>query len=205
MKNFARGLAVVGLISAFAGAAGAAELITNGSFETGDLTGWTSANTGYFAVISGSSSGFFGVAPDVAGAEDGRYYLADGTNGQTATYSQTFNDVAGAFYGVSLWYASNGGAPSTQFLAINNVTVAANNPAIQSGWLHYTTSFTGSGSDTLSLGSRNDPNANFFDNISVTGPSAVPEASTWALMILGFGGMGAMLRRRRSLAGLTTA
>ncbi|MBS0334045.1 MAG: PEPxxWA-CTERM sorting domain-containing protein [Proteobacteria bacterium] len=31
---------------------------------------------------------------------------------------------------------------------------------------------------------------------------AVPEPGAWALMILGFGGAGAMLRRRRRLAGV---
>jgi hypothetical protein len=33
-----------------------------------------------------------------------------------------------------------------------------------------------------------------IDNVSVTG---VPEPASWALMILGFGAGGAMLRRRR--------
>jgi hypothetical protein len=28
----------------------------------------------------------------------------------------------------------------------------------------------------------------------------IPEPATWAMMILGFGGIGAMMRRRRSLA-----
>lgn len=37
-----------------------------------------------------------------------------------------------------------------------------------------------------------------FDNIDVS-PLAAPEPSTWALMIAGFGGMGAMVRRRRRL------
>jgi hypothetical protein len=35
-------------------------------------------------------------------------------------------------------------------------------------------------------------------NLSVT--SAVPEPATWGMMILGFGGLGVMLRRRRALA-----
>ena len=37
----------------------------------------------------------------------------------------------------------------------------------------------------------------FIDNVSAM---AVPEPATWALTILGFGGVGAMLRRRRVLA-----
>jgi hypothetical protein len=36
-----------------------------------------------------------------------------------------------------------------------------------------------------------------LDNIAVT---AVPEPATWAMMILGFGAAGAMMRRRRALA-----
>ncbi len=33
-----------------------------------------------------------------------------------------------------------------------------------------------------------------------TGVGGIPEPTTWAMMLLGFGGLGAMLRRRRSLA-----
>jgi hypothetical protein len=44
----------------------------------------------------------------------------------------------------------------------------------------------------------------FFEvqSLTVTGlaPTAVPEPSTWALMILGFGAAGTMLRRRRTAA-----
>ena len=41
-----------------------------------------------------------------------------------------------------------------------------------------------------------------IDNVAVTGtpdPSAVPEPAAWALMILGFGAAGTMLRRRRAI------
>jgi hypothetical protein len=48
--------------------------------------------------------------------------------------------------------------------------------------------------DTNGVASGNDF---AIDNISVT---AVPEPMTWALMILGFGGVGAVVRRRRSAA-----
>ncbi len=43
-------------------------------------------------------------------------------------------------------------------------------------------------------------------NFDLQQPGGVPEAATWALMLVGFGGMGAMLRsRRRSLRGIETA
>lgn len=50
-------------------------------------------------------------------------------------------------------------------------------------------------------------NANYFDGqrpitISgvVRGDTGVPEPATWAMMLIGFSGMGAMLRRRRFAA-----
>jgi hypothetical protein len=40
---------------------------------------------------------------------------------------------------------------------------------------------------------------------STTGGGAVPEPATWAMMLVGFGGLGALIRRRRSEAALATA
>jgi hypothetical protein len=46
---------------------------------------------------------------------------------------------------------------------------------------------------------------NYFDQTFVfTVASAVPELSTWAMMILGFAGVGYMTYRRRNLAAVTT-
>jgi hypothetical protein len=39
----------------------------------------------------------------------------------------------------------------------------------------------------------------------ITATAAVPEPATWAMMLVGFGGLGATLRRRRELTGLPTA
>lgn len=55
----------------------------------------------------------------------------------------------------------------------------------------------GAGTYTLTVqGTRGDQGV-FGGHVDVT---AVPEPSTWALMLLGFGGIGWQLRRRRSLA-----
>jgi len=37
-----------------------------------------------------------------------------------------------------------------------------------------------------------------LDNVSMSGPTAVPEPATWAMMILGFGATGVLMRRRRA-------
>ena len=57
--------------------------------------------------------------------------------------------------------------------------------------------FVGTGNvETIRLTATNGGNAGvFFDNISVS--TAVPEPATWAMMIMGFGVAGALLRRRR--------
>lgn len=44
-----------------------------------------------------------------------------------------------------------------------------------------------------------------FDDITVSAVAAVPEASTWAMMLVGFGGIGAALRRRRSKVAVRVA
>jgi hypothetical protein len=56
------------------------------------------------------------------------------------------------------------------------------------------------GSLTFSIGTRNaEPFGPLIDNVKLDiTPSAVPEASTWVMMIAGFGTAGMALRRRRT-------
>lgn len=53
-------------------------------------------------------------------------------------------------------------------------------------------------------GVRLDSSQNSFE-ISNIGAVAVPEPATWGLMIVGFGGIGAVLRRRQSMGSVATA
>jgi choice-of-anchor C domain-containing protein len=206
-------------------AAGAAELLVNGSFEdigAGAPEGWGGLT--YYAggvalpgwtVASGSvdlttSASFWGPA------YDGNYSL-DINGWNPGTITQSFGTVIGQLYAVSFAYGRNvAGAenPATATVTAGGQTVnvsAADDGSFGSGrnmiWKTGGFTFTGTGSPTtISLQATNGSNGGvFFDKISVqsedlAGAAAVPEPATWALMIGGFGLMGAMLRRRRGLA-----
>jgi choice-of-anchor C domain-containing protein len=200
-------------------AAGAAELLTNGSFEDfGAATpdpgwmGYTYYNGGGVAlpgwnVVSGSVDVIW------TGSPWGPAY--DGTNSldingwNAGTISQSFATDIGKLYTVSFAYSRNpAGAPNP---ATADVSVgsnifhvsAANDGSFGSqynmAWKTGSFSFVGAGQDTIRLAATVEGNGGvFFDKVSVSG--AVPEPASWALMIGGFGVAGAMLRRRPSLA-----
>jgi hypothetical protein len=48
--------------------------------------------------------------------------------------------------------------------------------------------------------SRNGNTGNVGATLTPSVKGGVPEPATWAMMMIGFGGMGALLRRRRSQA-----
>jgi hypothetical protein len=82
---------------------------------------------------------------------------------------------------------------------IADVTNPANNSL--PGWLEYSYSgLLATGTSTvLQVHGQQDPEAMFFDDFSVTpAVSAVPEPSTWAMMIVGFVGLGSLAYRRKS-------
>jgi len=73
---------------------------------------------------------------------------------------------------------------------------------IDGSWDHYALSgFTNLTNLTFAADSGSFLTVGFgIDNLDLTGAPAVPEASTWAMMIIGFGMAGAALRRRQSTA-----
>lgn len=206
-------------------ATSAAELVSNGSFEQigvgavpegwGGLTyypdgthpgnvalpGWT--------VQSGSvdlTNTFTTWGPAHTGT-----YSMDINGWDAGTILQSLNTVAGASYTVSFAYSRNAaGAPSTVTADVTaggqvvHVSAADDHNLFGYGghmlWQTGAFTFTGSGHDTISLAATIPGNAGvFFDDISVQGPLAgVPEPASWAMMLVGFGGLGAMLRRRRT-------
>jgi hypothetical protein len=95
------------------------------------------------------------------------------------------------------WRVNFGSGPAQSTPTIPNVNHGF------TGWQTSTFTFLADGtSDTLSFlalgtGAAALPPFALLDGVSVT---SVPEPATWAFMIFGFGGIGALIRRRRSAA-----
>ena len=133
-------------------------------------------------------------------------------NGLTVgqTYKLTFDWAAGELsnrtgYVSSQLTGSFGGdafATPTFFNSHPYYANPSNLPGDFSGWSQQTFTFTAhSASQLLSFLAVGTPAANlppvaFLDGVSLT---AVPEPATWGLMTLGFGALGAAMRRRRAL------
>jgi choice-of-anchor C domain-containing protein len=192
-----------------AGSAGAAAF-TNGSFESASVnpgSGFTTLFAGSTAitgwVVGGDSIDYIGgywQPEDGARSVD----LSGNANGSIA---QTFDTVAGQAYLVNFWLAGNpDGGPAAKIaissadgsqLQSNTFTVTGANSHTNMGWAAYTYQFTAAtNATTLSFASAtNTAFGPALDNVSVS--LAVPEPTSWALMLIGFGGLGAALRRQR--------
>jgi len=213
----------LGLISP---ATAATNLINNGGFEdqigftgignevSNHPTDWTTNATFEADEVNEVGSAIIGVP------HSGNYSVVFGAsnNGTPTTLSQTFADVVGGLYTVSFdayngQYAGEPGSRPLNFLTASaggqSTTLADNvrggfvSASCADCWVQGTFIFTGTGSDTLSLSAITDFNFWHLDDVSVTllsTPGAIPEPATWAMMILGFGGVGVTLRSRRQRA-----
>jgi hypothetical protein len=213
-----------GIALASSPAFAATNLITNGSFETGDFTGWTYSGvtpSGFPAVIipynssSGYPNGAFGEpippdnsaspSPDPVG-NNAAYFVADGAS---ESLSQVVHLLPGLYtIGFSVYVPLNGfnnqgNATFTGTIAgvnLANFTVDASTPQV---WVHYAgvANITTEGDylSTFAFASAQGAAGDFVvDRAYIVAGNAIPEPSAWALMILGFGGVGASLRVRRN-------
>ena len=112
-------------------------------------------------------------------------------------------------YTLTFDYAAFGAGSDQISLYLNGtqiggiLPVAVNDSA--NGFLPYLINFIAPGPVTIRFFSDGAPNADgVIDNVLLTGPVAggVPEPSTWAMMLLGFGAIGASMRYRRRKASL---
>jgi hypothetical protein len=214
------------MMAGMAPAAGAAELLVNGSFD--DIGGAQPEGWGgltYYAggvwtipgwSVEGGSVDLTATSSYWGPAADGGYSLD--INGWSAgTIEQSFATVLGQQYAVSFAYSRNvAGAPNPATALVSAggqafQVVAPNDGSFGSGhnmqWKTAGFTFVGTGNvETLRLQATVPGNGGvFFDQVSVTSSGAVPEPATWAMLIGGFAMTGALLRRRRQVLALARA
>ena len=209
-------LTAVAVAVALIGVPATAATIVNGGFELGvnPGAGFTTEAAGSSA-ITGWTVGGFGV--DYIG---GYWMPSEGARSvdlsalSAGSVSQTFETKIGIVYTVNFDLSGNpeGGVGnkisvisiSGSLPQVSSYTVGASNSRTNMNWQPYSFSFTAFGtSSTLTFASAEfNPYGPALDNVSILGDDgiggAVPEPASWALMITGFGLVGAAMRRRET-------
>lgn len=197
----------VASVAAFSSNASAIELAVNGGFETGDFTGWTQFPTGpgqqTVDSVNPSSGSFSGKIFNAAPPSNSLIKQANLNPGQF-TPGQTVNvsfDARGSFGigGVAfaeLFSELDGGGTSATFL--HTVSVNSDPNVWTTNSFSTTVGPDSSGGITLQLGNvlgaiPGTENTVWYDNVSVSVDSLVPEPATAGLMGLG---CLVMLKRR---------
>lgn len=201
-----------GLVLTASGFANAAliEHVTNGDFETGDFTGWTTVNTGsgLWNINDGTLSTRFGTQPAIGGSFDavttqrgaGFHNLY-----QEFTLSNSFNSLLFS-WSDRLQSGANFSEPNQEFrVLIQDLTGALihevfstnpGDPRTQVGpnirSFDLTTILSSYAGQGIRVSFQEQDNRGFFsatiDNVSFT--SEVPEPSTLAILALGLIGLG---------------
>jgi|SRR5215216_4728686 len=150
---------------------------------------------------------FPGIWP--SGGQGNRFWYGFGAQGYTSITLGNGDD----FNSVQFLVAKGYGGPSSSisYELLNNGNVVGSGTFAGASNSYSYLGFSGGGFDQVLLQNYlsstidpSNPDGVMLDAISAISP-AVPEPSTWAMMILGFAGVGFMAYRRKSKPALMTA
>lgn len=189
IRKFARCLAALAL---FASVGVHANLVTNGGFETGDFTGWST--------FGFTLPGFDGV--DGNFPQSGSFAAFFGEPTAPGGISQTLATTAGKFYTISFWLANEADPLGTRIpnsFAFNwnggAAELTLSNVLGPDGYTHYSFTLLATSALTdLTFAFLSVPAFWDFDTVSV---NLAPEPGSLALVALGGGIIAAFKRRRR--------
>jgi hypothetical protein len=216
-------------LAAAAPASAAVNLVTNGSFETvsvtdkstfqGNVAGWSGGQNLTFIDFPGTADdpskylAVYGPFPTTS-PDGGNFVEGDGDPSYSGAIFQTisgltvgkqyvlnFYQAAGQQLGFTgptteQWQVTFG--DETQLSSLFSLPEAGVGP-----WQAQRMTFTATAAtQVLSFLAKGTPGGappiSFLDGVSLM--AAVPEPTSWALMIVGFGAVGATMRRRRTVA-----
>src|SRR5579862_9724436 len=146
---------------------GGPNLVTNGGFESGPVGANAPAGWTYLNVFGATAAGVVSTSNPHTGANA----YTDGAVQAYDAITQSIATIAGSTYDLGFWLTDNGGLTTFQHLSTNGDTTTSN----------------GNGADLLVYAGNSVPRV----------ANGVPEPASWAMMIVGFFGAGAVLRRRR--------
>ncbi len=204
MKNFVRIAGLVATLGLAASAHAAVNLVNNGDFSSPNVGGgWTLVNSGadgWYNVsdtIEIGNSQVYGL-PCANGACQSSEILA---NHSPDTMYQPINGlVIGDVYKVSYLYGGRTGYDATMVSSFGTATLTTNTGSLGS-WTSNTFFVTASATtENLSFSASALSGCSGcgaeITNVSV---SAVPELSTWIMMLAGFGALGFAGTRRKAV------
>lgn len=214
MKKICGVLCAVSVLFLCASQSRADSLVVNGSFETGDFSGWTLTGNNVPYQLN-NTYGVEGVDPvDLLAPVDGSYQAYFGEQVPNAiTLSQSFGTVNGDQYTVSFFMAQDT-APSSEYPDAFSASFAGStllNLAAfgAQGYTEYSYTLDAtSTSSTLSFVIGDSLGYIFLDDISVVddtpASAATPEPSSWVLMLTGLLSVAFYFKRnelKKSLSG----
>ena len=180
-------------------------------------TGWSSVTGIETPDILGASYNQTGAGfAQLLGSQDGSRYLdMNGANPTGALFQDVSGLAAGSVLTLSFWAGqwaqnSSGTLTATLIDAVTSATLGSTTlnfayapNATSSAWTQYTLTGVVGASGTVRVrfdgnsgsSARGAPGLDNVVLLAAAAPGGVPEPATWAMMLLGFGALGAVLRR----------